>query len=161
MSRSFLRTLSPVNRECSIVRSLEIVGERWTFLILLNALSGMTRFGDFQTSLGISPDLLSDRLTTLVEAGVMEKRSYRQPGERVRYAYHLTPAGEELRIVLGALQQWGDAHRPPDDGPTSERRSRTTGERLSVAFVDGSGQEVPLEDVRFVMCRTPAASTGA
>jgi hypothetical protein len=68
----------------------------------------------------------------------------------VRHGYHLTPAGEELRVVLGAVQQWGDVHRPRENGPTAERRSRTTGERLSVAFVNESARAVPVEDVEFV-----------
>ncbi|GIF67334.1 HxlR family transcriptional regulator [Asanoa ishikariensis] len=135
---------------CSIERSLEVLGERWTFLVLREALSGSTRFGEFTDALGISTDLLSDRLATLVNAGIMNKRPYQQPGQRVRYEYHLTPAGEELRIVLGALQQWGDQHSAPATGPSAERRSRRTGEQLDVAFVDKAGNAVGLDDVTFV-----------
>jgi DNA-binding HxlR family transcriptional regulator len=138
---------------CSIARSLGVLGERWTFLILREALSGTTRFADFRTALGVAPDVLSDRLATLVAAGVLEKRPYREPGARARDSYHLTEAGRELQIVLGALQQWGDEHRPYEPGPTVVRRS-AAGRPLHVAFVDDDGNEVPLEEVRFVRTST-------
>ncbi|GAA1285044.1 HxlR family transcriptional regulator [Planotetraspora silvatica] len=144
-----------LDSSCSIQRSLEVVGDPWTILILREAFMGVTRFGDFGTALGISTDLLSDRLTTLVEAGVMEKRPYNEPGKRSRHSYHLTSTGKELRLVLGALQQWGDRHRLGDDPPSSERRSRTTDGRLSVAFVDESGSAVALDDVDFVPVTDP------
>jgi DNA-binding HxlR family transcriptional regulator len=140
---------------CSIQRSLEVIGDSWTLLILREAFMGTTRFGDFGTALGISTDLLSDRLATLVEAGVMDKRPYSEPGRRSRHSYHLTPTGEDLRLVLGALQQWGDEHRLGDDSPSVERRSRTTDQRLAVAFVDESGSAVALDDVAFVPVPPP------
>ncbi|GAA1011920.1 HxlR family transcriptional regulator [Acrocarpospora pleiomorpha] len=135
---------------CSIQRSLEVIGDPWTVLILREAFLGTTRFSDFVAAIGISTDLLTDRLAVLVEAGVMEKRPYSEPGKRTRYGYLLTPTGMELRVVLGALQQWGDAHRLSGGSPSMERRSRTTGQRLEVAFVDESGQAVALGDVEFV-----------
>ncbi|GAA0932349.1 helix-turn-helix domain-containing protein [Pseudonocardia zijingensis] len=138
---------------CSIARSLEVLGERWTFLVLREAVSGTTRFADFRATLGVASDVLSDRLATLVDAGVLEKRPYREPGSRARDGYHLTDAGRELAVVLGALQQWGDAHRPYAPGPTVLRRS-ADGRPLHVAFVDDEGTEVPLEEVRFVRTAT-------
>jgi DNA-binding HxlR family transcriptional regulator len=138
---------------CSIARSLEVLGERWTFVILREALSGTSRFADFRAALGVAPDVLSDRLATLVAAGVLEKRPYREPGARARDSYHLTPAGRELQIVLGALQQWGDEHRPYEPGPTVVRRS-PDGHPVHVGFVDDAGREVPLEEVRFVRTST-------
>jgi DNA-binding HxlR family transcriptional regulator len=138
---------------CSIVRSLEVLGERWTFLILREALSGTTRFADFRAALGVAPDVLSDRLATLVASGVLEKRPYREPGARARDSYHLTEAGRELQVVLGALQQWGDEHRPYEPGPTVLRRT-ADGRRVHVGFVDDEGKEVPLDEVRFVRTAT-------
>jgi len=134
---------------CSIARALEIVGERWTFLIVREALAGLTRFAEFRDNLKVAPDVLSDRLATLVDAGVMEKQPYREPGSRARFSYHLTPAGMDLRVVLGALQQWGDVHRPREDGPTITRRSAEEDRPVSVAFVDDTGTVVPLERVEF------------
>ena len=81
---------------------------------------------------------------------MLEKRPYREPGERARFSYHLTESGKELLLVLGALQQWGDEHMRRAEGPTHVRRRRGTGEPLAVAFVDASGRAVPLEDVHMV-----------
>jgi DNA-binding HxlR family transcriptional regulator len=139
---------------CSIERSLEVLGERWTFLILRSAFMGTTRFADFRSTLGIAPNLLSARLRTLVAAGVLEPRQYREPGSRTRVSYHLTESGRQLRLILAALQQWGDDHRPRPDGPSSVRRSRTTGRPGRVAIVDDTGTEIPLEDL--AMLRTTA-----
>jgi DNA-binding HxlR family transcriptional regulator len=134
---------------CSIARTLEVLGERWTFLILREALAGVTRFADFRASLGVAPDVLSDRLNTLTSTGVMEKRAYQEPGARARFGYHLTPAGEELRLVLGALQQWGDEYLPLPLGPTAVRRTLGDDRPVHVAYVDDSGAEVPTNDVTF------------
>lgn len=137
-----------MENSCSIARSLEVLGERWTFLVVREALSGTTRFAEFRANLQVAPDVLTTRLNTLVAAGVLERRPYQEEGRRVRHDYHLTPAGAELQVVLGALQQWGDAHRPYALGATIDRRS-ADGRPLHVAFVDEAGQEVPLAEVRF------------
>ena len=133
---------------CSIARSLAVLGEKWSILVIRDAFAGVTRFADFRASLGIAPDILTARLGTLVEAGVLEKVPYQEPGSRQRYEYHLTAAGRELLVVLGALQQWGDTHRPNETGPTMVRRS-SAGRPLTVAFVDDRDRVVPAADVRF------------
>src|SRR5262244_2986231 len=112
---------------CSIARTLGVVGERWTLLILREAFLGATRFAEFRDRLGVAPDVLSDRLGTLVEFGVFEREPYQEPNTRSRFAYRLTPAGRELQVVLSALQQWGDRHLPPPGGPSMLRRVRDTG----------------------------------
>jgi DNA-binding HxlR family transcriptional regulator len=132
---------------CSVARSLSVVGERWTLLILREALAGTTRFADFQANLGMAPDLLTDRLATLVDYGVMTRESYQQPGQRSRPAYHLTPAGRELHVTIGALQQWGDKHLPRHQGPTLVRKARRTDRPVHVAFIDDLGYEIPADDV--------------
>ena len=81
---------------CSIARSLVVLGERWSLLIVREAFSGVTRFADFRAALGVAPDVLTERLRTLVETGVLERRPYREPGCRPRHDYHLTPAGRDL-----------------------------------------------------------------
>jgi DNA-binding HxlR family transcriptional regulator len=139
---------------CSIARSLGVLGERWTFLILREAFSGLTRFAEFRDSLGIAPDILADRLGTLVEYGVLERVAYQDPGSRSRSAYVLTPAGRELSVVLAALQQWGDEHLPWPEGPSVLRRVRDSDRPVHVGFVDGDGREVPAADV--AMIRTAA-----
>jgi DNA-binding HxlR family transcriptional regulator len=152
--RTDLSTLS-----CSIARSLEVVGARWTLLIMREALTnGRTRFAEFRDALGIAPDVLSERLATLVEYGVLTKEPYQEPGSRARLRYHLTPAGRDLMVVVGALQQWGDEHLPRQEGPTVQRRSRIDNAPLHVAFVDPNGNEVGLDEVDLV--RTAAYPTG-
>ncbi|MEU3183539.1 helix-turn-helix domain-containing protein [Streptomyces sp. NPDC006923] len=136
---------------CSIARTLEVVGDKWTLLILREAaVEGMTRFAEFKERLGIAPDLLSTRLGALVDSGVMVKQPYREPGSRTRFSYHLTPAGEELRLILAALQQWGDENRPRAVGPSMVRRSVDQGRPIRVAFVDDTGTAVPMDSVKFL-----------
>jgi DNA-binding HxlR family transcriptional regulator len=133
--------------KCSVGRSATILGDWWTLLILREALLGTTRFADFQRNLHVAPDVLTDRLSTLVEYGVMTKDSYQEPGQRSRPAYHLTPAGRELHVIVGAYQQWGDKHLPRPEGPTMTRRAKRTDRPVHVAFIDDLGYEVPADDV--------------
>ena len=139
-------TKDPLQDSCAIARTLAVVGERWTLLILRDAFLGARRFSQFRRSLGIAPDVLADRLATLVAHGVLARATYREPGSRAREEYRLTDAGRELQVVLGALQQWGDAHLPWPDGPTM-LRCGPNGAPLHVGFVDGDGDEV--DEVRF------------
>src|SRR6476469_8132600 len=104
---------------CSIARSLEVLGQKWTLLIVREAFWGRTRFAEFRSRLGIAPDVLSDRLGTLVEHGIRARRSYRDEGEREREEYVLTPAGRDLLPVLTAFLTWGDRHRPTASSPTA------------------------------------------
>ncbi|MDT0469081.1 winged helix-turn-helix transcriptional regulator [Streptomyces gibsoniae] len=142
---------------CSIERSLQVLGERWVFLVLREIFADKHKFAEIQSSLGIAPNLLSDRLKLLVEAGVLRTRTYQEPGSRHRQSYHLTPAGQELQLVLAALQQWGDRHRPRPSGPSALRQSCSTGQAVRVGFVDDDGRELPAEDVAFVMNTEPGA----
>jgi DNA-binding HxlR family transcriptional regulator len=134
---------------CSIARAVDIVGDRWAFLIVREAHFGSTRFAEFRQVLGIAPNILTSRLIALVEGGILEKRDYRDEGERVRSSYHLTEAGEDLKLVLAALQQWGDQHVPRADGPTVLRRDTHGGGLVSVGFVDEEGSGVPEDEVVF------------
>src|SRR5271155_48053 len=127
---------------CSIARSLGVLGERWTFLILREAFLGATRFAEFRDRLGVAPDVLSDRLATLVAYGVMEREPYQEPGARSRSAYRLTPAGRELPVVLRALQQWGDEHLPRPEGPSMLRRVAGSDCPVHVGYIDPDGREV-------------------
>jgi len=135
---------------CSIARTLSVVGERWTLLILREAFFGASRFAEFRDHLGVAPDVLSDRLATLVEFGVLAREPYREPGARSRFAYRLTPAGQELRVVLSALQQWGDEHLPRPEGPTMLRRIRGTDCPVRVGYLDEHGREVQPSDLALI-----------
>lgn len=132
---------------CSIERSLQVLGERWSLLILRQIFLGQHRFAEIQAELGVAPNLLSTRLKTLVEAGVLRMRSYQEAASRHRQSYHLTDAGRDLLPILGAFQQWGDKYRSRPAGPSAARRSRTTGEALHVGFVTADGREVEPSDV--------------
>ena len=101
---------------CSIARSLEVVGERWSLLIIRDALfAGSTRYSDFQRSLGIATNILKDRLEGLVDAGIMRRHQYSQQPEL--YDYLLTVKGRDLAPALIALTEWGDRWAAPD-GPS-------------------------------------------
>ena len=148
-------TIPNAGPTCSIERTLQIVGERWTFLILRESLlARLTKFGDFQSALGIAPNILTDRLNTLVAAGLLEKQMYREIGDRQRASYHPTQAGEQLKIVLAALQQWGDDNIPPATGVTIVRRTNSTKRPLRVGFIDDRNRTHELDDVAFI----PSAS---
>jgi DNA-binding HxlR family transcriptional regulator len=100
------------NMQCPVARSLERVGEWWSILILRDAFAGMTRFDEFQKSLNIAPNILTRRLTALVDAGMLERRLYceRPP----RFEYLLTERGRDFRPVVIALQAWGNKHFAPE-----------------------------------------------
>lgn len=102
---------------CSIQRTLEVIGEKWTFLVLREAFNGVRRFDQIRDHVGVSDPVLSDRLRKLVDAGVMETFPYREAGRRTRHAYRLTDKGLDLYPVMIALMQWGDRHGGGDDGP--------------------------------------------
>jgi len=145
---------------CSITRSLGVLGQRWTFLILREALAGHTRFTQFREALGIPGDVLADRLSTLVEHGVLTKRPYQEAGSRPRDEYRLTAAGRELEVAVRALQQWGDRNLPRPEGPTVECRHRDTGEPVHVGFVDRDGHEVERAELTFISHAMPFPRTG-
>ncbi|EUA68646.1 hxlR-like helix-turn-helix family protein [Mycobacterium xenopi 4042] len=102
---------------CSIARSLELIGDRWTLLIVRDALRGVRRFDDFRARLGVAHNVLSDRLSRLTEAGVLERRRYQQRPDR--YEYHPTQQGLDLWPVLMSLLLWATATSHPTDRPRS------------------------------------------
>ena len=102
--------------DCSIAQTLDIIGEWWTLLVLRDAFQGVRRFEDFQRDLGIARNVLTDRLRTLVDAGILERRRYHDQPER--FEYRLTEKGLDLYPVLIGLMRWGDkwsarGRRPP------------------------------------------------
>jgi DNA-binding HxlR family transcriptional regulator len=99
---------------CSVARTLEIVGERWTLLIVRDALLGLRRFEDFQEDLGVARNILADRLRRLVEHGILERVRYQERPER--FEYQLTERGRELMMVVFALMHWGDRHLAGPEG---------------------------------------------
>src|SRR6266508_1887958 len=112
-----MRGVSFSEMDCSIARTLAIVGERWTLLILRDAFRGARRFDDFLQRLPIARNVLADRLNTLVTHGIMERLPYQE--RPVRYEYRLTPKGVDLSTTLTALMQWGDHYLAGEAGPPS------------------------------------------
>lgn len=102
---------------CSIARTMVVLGEPWTVLVLRDVLNGVRRFDELVDHLGIARNVLTRRLGTLVEAGLVETREYREPGRRARREYRPTAAGYDLRPVLLALMAFGDRHSAGPEGP--------------------------------------------
>jgi DNA-binding HxlR family transcriptional regulator len=127
---------------CQIMRTLDIVGEKWSLLIVRDLLRGSSRFSEFRASLGVPTDVLTARLGTLVERGIVEKRAYREQGARERFSYHLTAAGEGLRLVLAALIQWGDEFDPAPRGAAARVVDAETRAPVSVGDFDENGARV-------------------
>lgn len=118
--------------DCSIGQSLEVVGEWWSLLIVRDAFLGITRFDDFQQRLGIARNVLTNRLTHLVEEGIFERVAYSEHPER--FDYVLTEQGRDLWAVIVALRQWGDRWRAPD-GPPLELVHRDCGHIAEIVGV--------------------------
>jgi DNA-binding HxlR family transcriptional regulator len=104
------------SRSCSVARTAALIGDAWTVLVLRDLLNGVRRFDDIAGHLGIARNVLTRRLGTLVEAGLVDRVPYREPGRRERHEYHLTPAGAELRTVVIAMLDWGDRHLAGEAG---------------------------------------------
>ena len=100
---------------CSVAQCLEVVGEWWSMLLIRDAFLGVRRFDDLQARLGISRNVLAQRLAKLVDEGVLEKRPYQD--NPVRYEYLLTDKGRDLWPVLTSMRQWGDKHAAPNGPP--------------------------------------------
>lgn len=141
--------------ECPIARSLDRVGEWWSILIMRDALQGLRRFDEFSRSLGIAPNMLTRRLTALVEAGMLERRAYSE--RPPRYEYVPTARGEDFRMVLMSLVAFGNRHYA-EEGASVQVVERETGQPLQPMLVSGEGRVVPMEHC--MLQAGPAASAG-
>jgi DNA-binding HxlR family transcriptional regulator len=142
---------------CSVAGTLSVVGEKWSLLLLREAFFGVRRFADFQRVLGAPKAVLTDRLATLVEQGILKRVPYQAEGERQRHEYRLTTKGIDLYPTLVALMAWGDRYLADDVAPL-ELRHRDCGEPVHLALVCDAGHELGgARDVRPVP-RTTAAT---
>ena len=135
------------DQNCAIARSLDVLGDGWTFLILRDAFFGVRRFADFERHLGIAKNVLSARLRNLVEHGILAREDIGERGER--FEYRLTPKGDALLPVLTTLREWGDewifgaGHEP------LIMTDRATGEPLALTRVrDAEGKLMSRRDIR-------------
>jgi len=119
-------------RDCSIKRTLDVVGEKWTLLVLREAFYGARRFEEFLANVGCARTLLSERLATLVEHGVLRREAYREPGQRERHQYVLTEKGHDLFAALVVLMHWGDRWEAGPEGGPVVARHRDCGEPVHV-----------------------------
>ena len=139
---------------CPIARSLERVGEWWSMLILRDAFAGLTRFDEFERSLGIAPNMLSRRLVALVEAGMLEKRRYSERPPRDEYV--LTERGRDFREVLFALMAFGNRHFAPE-GASVMVVDAASGAPADPVLVDRTSGRV-LAEPAFKVVAGPAAT---
>jgi len=113
------------DQNCSVARALEVLGDRWTLLVIRDAFLGVHRFDDFQRDLGIARNVLSDRLARLVDEGLLERRRYQERPER--FEYRLTEKGVDLWPTVITLMKWGDRYYAPPEGPPRVVRHRECG----------------------------------
>jgi DNA-binding HxlR family transcriptional regulator len=139
-----MRRVSLSDAKCPVARALDLVGDWWSVLILRDALDGAKRFDDFQSSLPIAPNMLTRRLTSLVEVGLLEKRKYSD--RPVRHEYVLTPLGEDFEDVVNAFLAWGNRNLAPE-GPTVTLVNRNTLQDAQPILVDElSGKRITSRD---------------
>ena len=131
---------------CSIARTLEVLGEKWTFLIIRESFYGATRFAQFHRVLQCPRNLLSERLSLLVEEGILERAEYREPGSRARMEYRMTDRGRELMKIRDAAKRdvkgWGDRHKADPAGPPVVARHQGCGQELQITFTCAGGHTV-------------------
>jgi DNA-binding HxlR family transcriptional regulator len=139
---------------CPIARSLDVVGDWWTLLIVRNALHGARRFGEFQTQLGISKSMLAERLQKMVQTGLLEIRP--DPQGSAYAEYHLTEDGRRLHTVLMALRQWGESCLFEPGEPMTvltDARDGAPARRLQLMAADG--RVLQPDDTRVVLGEAP------
>jgi len=130
------------NQNCSIARALELVGERWTLLIIRDSFLGRSRFEEFQSSLGIARNVLAERLGRLVEEGILERRRYSERPPRDEYV--LTEKGRDLRLALTGLRQWGDRYL--SEQPPRLLRRKSDGVPVVAALVPEGARDILAPD---------------
>jgi len=138
-----------------MARATDLFGDRWTLLILREALYGVTRFEDLRADLGIPRAALSQRLDRMVSAGLLSRHPYREGSSRTRHEYRMTDTGRDAVIVLVALMDWGDKYLRDDTSPIDVVEA-ATGEKLSIVLATGDGRVVPLQEAKMNILRRRA-----
>jgi DNA-binding HxlR family transcriptional regulator len=144
--------------QCPMALAAGLLGDHWTLLILREAFYGVQRYDDMRADLDAPRSMLSDRLARLVEAGILERRAYREAGDRERHAYGLTQSGRALALTLSAMTQWGEAHILGRLAPVA-LVDRLTGGPLRVALVDETG--APVDPARARLALRAGRAAGA
>jgi DNA-binding HxlR family transcriptional regulator len=126
---------------CTIARAMEILGEKWTFVVLRDVFAGIRRFDDMRQRTGIPRQVLANRLARLVEHDVLRRVPYREPGTRVRHEYRLTEKGFDLYPMLVALGEWGNRYLADPEGPPVTMVHRECGEQVHAVLRCAAGHE--------------------
>ena len=127
---------------CTLGRAMAILGERWSVVVLREVSNGIRRFDDMRVRTAIPRQVLADRLRMLVDAGILRRVPYQEPGERVRHEYRLTAKGFDLVPVLLAAREWGDRYLSDPDGPATVSIHRDCGAPISVTLECEAGHTV-------------------
>ena len=135
------------HHNCSFARTVDMIGDRWTLMILRDAFYGIRRFTDFKRRIGVTQAVLSARLAKLVDNGLLEKQPVDEEGAREEY--RLTPRGRDFFPVVVALMQWGDRNVHGDKGPPVELFDAATGAEMDRVDVSAGGTAVDLRQVGF------------
>jgi DNA-binding HxlR family transcriptional regulator len=130
---------------CSVARTANIVADPWTLLVLRDLFLGLTRFDQFTRDLGIATNVLTDRLATLVDAGLVVREPYQD--NPVRHDYHLTAAGKDLYGVVVSLMAWGDRHLAPEGAPLRLHHTTCDHPTTPVVTCSHCGDELDADDV--------------
>jgi len=128
--------------DCPIQKALDVIGEKWTVLILREAFNGVGRFDQIRDHVGVSDPVLADRLRKLVASGVLESKSYREEGQRSRREYRLTDKGVDLYPVMISLLRWGERHGERPDGSRLEVTHRDCGENVHAVVECAAGHPI-------------------
>src|SRR6476661_6800626 len=141
------RSLWRTGDHCSIGRAMQVIGTRSAMLLMREAFYGTRRFDDFAARVGITEAVAAKRLRELVDAGLLQRAPYREPGQRTREEYLLTPMGRDLVPVALALMQWGDTYLADQPGGPLALRHSGCGADVAVEVRCTEGHEVPLEEL--------------
>lgn len=132
---------------CGLALAAGVLGDKWVLMIIRQLFYGVARFEDIRAEIGVPKSVLSARLLSLIEQGIVAKRPYKPEGGRTRYEYHLSRTGFDLAMSLLALLEWGNRHLYLAGAPIGPVR-RSDRAKLRVALLDEEGSEVALQDVR-------------
>src|SRR5688572_32775071 len=132
--------------DCSVARTLDVIGDKWSLLILRDAFYGVRRFDDFRLDLGVARNILTDRLNKLVGNGVLERVRYEE--RPPRYEYRLTPKGRDLLPVLLVMMHWGDKWEAEGRVPTALTHTRCGHEVHARATCSACDEELRLGELR-------------
>ena len=136
---------------CTVGRTMAILGERWTFVVVREVFNGVRRFADIREHASMPRQVLTDRLALLVDHGILRKEPYQPAGERLRHEYRLTEKGFDLYPVLAAIADWGDHYLADPDGPPNQLSHRDCGAPVHAELTCENGHRI--DDPREVVPR--------